>query len=57
MPRSELEANIAEADGLFCLLTDRIDEELLAKASEKLRVVSTMSVGTCGREILERDFG
>ena len=35
---------IPEADGLYCLLTDRIDAEVL-KFGERLRVVSTMSVG------------
>jgi len=45
VPREELIANLKEADGLFCLLTDKIDEELLEKANQKLGVVSTMSVG------------
>lgn len=44
MPRSELLAGIAEADGLYCMLTDQIDRELLA-AAPKLRVVSNMAVG------------
>src|SRR5690606_18892783 len=32
-------------DGLYCLLTERIDDELLDAAGPSLRVVSTMSVG------------
>ena len=36
--------HIPEADGLYCLLTDRIDEDVL-RFGKRLRVVSTMSVG------------
>lgn len=42
--RSTLEERIAEADGLLCLLTDRIDGSLLDGAP-KLKVVSQMAVG------------
>lgn len=42
--RQFLEEEIADADGLYCLLTDAIDEELLNKA-HKLRAISTMAVG------------
>ncbi len=35
---------IPEADGLYCLLTDQIDEDVL-RLGKRLRVVSTMSVG------------
>ena len=35
---------ISEADGLYCLLTDRIDTDVLT-FGRRLRVVSTMSVG------------
>jgi glyoxylate reductase len=35
---------IPQADGLYCLLTDRIDQDVL-RLGERLRVVSTMSVG------------
>jgi glyoxylate reductase len=42
--RSELGERIANADGLLCLLTDRIDGPLLDGAS-KLKVVSQMAVG------------
>jgi lactate dehydrogenase-like 2-hydroxyacid dehydrogenase len=40
----QLSRMIEDCDGLVCLLTDNIDGELLASASQ-LRVVSTMSVG------------
>jgi glyoxylate reductase len=42
--RETLLAAVAEADGLLCLLTDRIDSELLDHAP-KLKVVSQMAVG------------
>ena len=32
-------------DGLYCLLTEKIDDELLDAAGDNLKVVSTMSVG------------
>ena len=41
----ELRARAAEADGLLCLLTDRVDAALLA-ACPRLRVVSNYAVGT-----------
>ncbi|WP_089968200.1 2-hydroxyacid dehydrogenase [Lihuaxuella thermophila] len=44
VPREILEREITKADGLFCLLTETIDEALLEKA-EKLRVISQMAVG------------
>ena len=42
--RDVLKAKAADVDGLLCLLTDRIDEELLAGAP-RLKVVSQMAVG------------
>jgi len=42
--RDALMAQIAEVDGLYCMLTDRIDAELL-DAAPNLRVVSNMAVG------------
>ena len=36
---------VEEADGLYCLLTETIDDELLDAAGPGLRVVATMSVG------------
>lgn len=41
---AELEAHLSEAEGLFTLLTLRVDEALLNKA-KRLRVVSNMAVG------------
>jgi len=45
MPRTTLLEWIKGVDGLYCLLTERVDEELLQAAGSQLRVVSTMSVG------------
>lgn len=44
VPRNVLLAGCREADALLCLLTDRIDGELLDNAP-RLKVVATMSVG------------
>ncbi|AQS59590.1 2-hydroxyacid dehydrogenase [Desulforamulus ferrireducens] len=44
VPYEVLEQEITEVDGLYSLLTDRIDAALLAKA-QKLKVVSNMAVG------------
>lgn len=44
MPRDRLLAAVADADGLYAMLTDAIDEQLLA-AAPRLRVVSSMAVG------------
>jgi len=44
VPRAELERQVASADALLCLLTERIDDALLALAP-KLKVVSNMAVG------------
>jgi len=43
-PRATLAERIADCEGLLCLLTDRIDDELLRQAP-RLRVVSQMAVG------------
>jgi glyoxylate reductase len=44
-PGSEaLRAGVANADGLLCLLTDRVDAELIA-AAPRLRAISSVSVG------------
>jgi glyoxylate reductase len=43
-PREVLLREVAEIEGLLCLLTDRIDEELLS-AAPHVRVVSQMAVG------------
>lgn len=44
IPRNELLARIMDVDGLYCMLTDRVDEELLERAA-RLKVVSNMAVG------------
>lgn len=45
VPRNVLLQNIQNKDGLLCLLTDKIDKEVLDKAGPNLKVISTMSVG------------
>ncbi|MCF6094060.1 D-glycerate dehydrogenase [Microaerobacter geothermalis] len=44
VPRQVLEEEIIEADGLFCLLTESIDESLISRA-KNLKVISNMAVG------------
>ena len=44
IPRAELLKRIADKDGLVCLLTEKVDEELLSTAPT-LRIASTVSVG------------
>lgn len=44
IPRKRLLRSVKDKDGLLCLLTDRIDAELLA-AAPGLKAVSTFSVG------------
>lgn len=44
IPRARLLKSVKDKDGLLCLLTDKIDSELLA-AAPKLKAVSTFSVG------------
>lgn len=36
VPRDELLSNVKDSDGLFCLLTDQVDSELLNAAGEYL---------------------
>nr|XP_025955157.1 glyoxylate reductase/hydroxypyruvate reductase-like isoform X4 [Dromaius novaehollandiae] len=45
VPRAELLAGVAGKQGLLCLLSDRIDKEVLDAAGSSLKVISTMSVG------------
>ncbi|KAL4216935.1 hypothetical protein ACF0H5_023394 [Mactra antiquata] len=45
IPREELKKRVKDIDGLFCLLTEKIDAEILDCAGPSLRAVSTMSVG------------
>lgn len=44
IPRAELLRRVADKDALVCLLTEKVDEELLS-AAPKLRIVATVSVG------------
>ncbi|MEK7233108.1 MAG: D-glycerate dehydrogenase [Elusimicrobiota bacterium] len=44
IPRKRLLKSVKDKDGLLCLLTDKIDPELLA-AAPRLKAVSTFSVG------------
>jgi glyoxylate reductase len=44
VPRDILTKELMEADGLYCLLTDTVDRELLVHA-QRLKVVSNMAVG------------
>ncbi len=43
--KSELCAAAADADALVCVLSDRIDADVLAAGAGRLRVVATVSVG------------
>jgi glyoxylate reductase len=43
-PPSELRERAASAEGLLCLLTDRVDSELIA-ACPRLRMISNLAVG------------
>lgn len=45
IPREELKKRVKGIDGLFCLLTEKVDAEILECAGPSLRAVSTMSVG------------
>lgn len=44
IPRAELLLRVADKDALICLLTEKVDAELLA-AAPKLRIAATLSVG------------
>ncbi|XP_062855943.1 glyoxylate reductase/hydroxypyruvate reductase [Trichomycterus rosablanca] len=45
VPRAELLKKVEGAHGLLCLLSDRIDAEVLDAAGPNLKVISTLSVG------------
>jgi len=45
VPQAELIKNVKGIDVLFCLLTDRIDKEVMDAAGPSLKVICTMSVG------------
>ena len=44
IPKQDLILNVKNKDAIICLLTDRIDSDVLKEAG-KLRVLATMSVG------------
>lgn len=44
LPRDEVLARVRDADALICLLSDRVDEELLA-AAPRLKIVANLGVG------------
>ncbi|XP_033127560.1 glyoxylate reductase/hydroxypyruvate reductase-like [Anneissia japonica] len=45
VPRNELLKRIVGCDGLYCLLTDNIDVEVIDAAGPNLKIISTMSAG------------
>lgn len=45
VPRTDLLRKVKGVDGLLCVLTEKIDAELLDAAGPNLKVLSTMSVG------------
>nr|XP_046261301.1 glyoxylate reductase/hydroxypyruvate reductase [Scatophagus argus] len=45
VPRAELLKGVQGAHGLLCLLSDKIDAEVLDAAGSNLKVISTLSVG------------
>ncbi|XP_053321799.1 glyoxylate reductase/hydroxypyruvate reductase-like [Spea bombifrons] len=45
IPRAELLKRVAGAHGLLCLLSDKIDKEVLDTAGPDLKIISTLSVG------------
>ncbi|XP_052079763.1 glyoxylate reductase/hydroxypyruvate reductase-like [Mytilus californianus] len=45
IPREELLRGAKGVDALFCLLTDKIDKDVLDAAGPQLKTISTMSVG------------
>jgi glyoxylate reductase len=52
IPRNELLQKVADAEGLLCLLTERIDAELLDRAP-KLKVAANMAVGFDNLDVAE----
>jgi len=46
IPKKDLKKNLVNKEALYCLLTDKVDSEVLPSEDEsKLKVVATMSVG------------
>ena len=44
IPKEDLVSALHDKDGLLCLLTDKIDSEVL-DAAQNMKVIATMSVG------------
>jgi glyoxylate reductase len=44
MPREEILASISDKDGLLCMITDRVDKDLITKAP-KLKIIANYGVG------------
>ncbi|ESO88816.1 hypothetical protein LOTGIDRAFT_125448 [Lottia gigantea] len=45
IPQDELLKNVKGIDGLFCMLTDNINKDVIDAAGPNLKVIATMSVG------------
>lgn len=45
IPRDELLKRVQGKDGILCMLTDKVDAEVIGAAGEGLKTISTMSVG------------
>jgi glyoxylate reductase len=45
IPRAELLSRVKGVDALLCLLTDRIDDEVMAAAGPQLKVIANYAVG------------
>lgn len=45
IPRKELVKQVKGMDGIFCLLQNKMDQELIDQAGPQLKTISTMSVG------------
>jgi glyoxylate reductase len=51
--REQLLENVRGVDGLLCLLTERVDAELMDAAGPQLKVISSMSVGVDHIDVAE----
>src|SRR5260370_42702603 len=49
-PREEVLRQLKDKDGLICLLTEKVNEELL-KAAPKLRIAANVAVGFGNRDV------
>ena len=53
MPRKILKEQAKGVDGILCLLTDKIDKQVMDAAGKNLKVISTMAVGYDNIDIKE----